>query len=158
MFQSKCVGVCEWSTWMRGRFVTAALWIFMEIKTPRGAHCTMSQCWDSHLDPQCQHITWQQDGCWIGEGGVDYRTWGKEGADDGLQHSWANLTPGWVPQFPPSSSGFTHTSSRGGRRRAVAGKNHLCPHVDLQPNAHRDKQTESDGGGALSSIVLMGEK
>lgn len=36
----------------------------------------------------------------IGEGGVDYRTRGRKGADDGLQHSWVNLTPGWVLPIP----------------------------------------------------------
>lgn len=131
---------------MRGRFVTAALWIFREIKTPRGAHCTISRCWDSHLDPQCQHITWQQDGRWQGNwGGGRCRL----GLGAGRGQTMAFSSHGWIwrldefSQFPPSSSAFTHTSSRGGRRRAVAEKNHLWPHVDLQPNAHRDWQAGS---------------
>lgn len=129
---------------MRGRFVTAALWIFREIKTPRGAHCTKSQCWDSHLDPQCQHITLQQDGCWQGnwEGGCRLGL----GAERG--QTMAFSSHGWISrldefsQFPSSSSAFTHTTSRGGRRRAVAEKNHLWPHVDLQPNTQRKTSWE----------------
>lgn len=96
--------VSEWGTSMRGWFVTAALWIFVVIKTPRGAHCTMSQCWDSHLDPQCQHITWQQDGRWQGD--EDYRTWGGGGrrwpsAVMGEFDAWMS-SPNSLHPLPPS--------------------------------------------------------
>lgn len=78
------------------------------------------------------------------------------GSDDGLQQSWVHLTPGWAPQFPPSSV-FAHTSSRGGRTRAVTGKNNLWPHVDLKPNTETN-MWKVMGGGSLFGCVLMEDK